>query len=124
MSGKSVLAIGIDPEYADFTAMPGFTPQVVRAYIDAQIDAMRAQGYAVESCLVDTGDGAHLKGEEALRARAFDCVLIVNCLRTPQAQFLLFEKIINVVHELARQSRIAFNTNPSDTAEAVRRWIG
>jgi hypothetical protein len=124
MSAKRVLAIGLDPEYADFSDMPGLTPAVVRAYIDAQIEEMRALGYQVESCLIDTGDQAHLAVESVLRSRTFDCVVIGNGLRTPPAQLLLFERIINVVHELAGGSRIAFNTRPSDTAEAARRWIG
>ncbi len=124
MSAKRVLAIGLDPEYADFTALPGLTPAVVRAYIDAQIEEMRTLGYEVESCLIDTGDQAHLAVENVLRARAFDCVVIGNGLRTPPDQLLLFERIINLVHEFASESRIAFNTKPSDTAEAARRWIG
>jgi len=33
-------------------------------------------------------------------------------------------RILNVVHQLAPGARIAFNTNPADTAEAARRWIG
>jgi hypothetical protein len=33
--------------------------------------------------------------------------------------FLLFERLINVVHEAAPGARIAFNTSPADTAEAV-----
>jgi hypothetical protein len=36
---------------------------------------------------------------------------------------LLFEKIVNLVLVHAPQARICFNTNPADTAEAVRRWI-
>jgi hypothetical protein len=124
MNEKRVLAIGLDPAYADFAAMPGLTPEVVRAYIDAQIEAMRAQGYRVESCLVDTGADAHLKVEETLRSGAFDCVVIGNGLRTPPDQLLLFERIVNAVHELAPRSRIAFNSKPSDTLEAARRWIG
>jgi len=124
MSEKSVLAIGLDPAYADFTQMPGLNPAVVRAYIDAQIEGMRASGYAVESCLVGTDDQAHLAVVDVLRAKTFDCVVIGNGLRTPPAQLLLFERIVNAVHDLAPKSRIAFNTNPADTMEAVRRWIG
>jgi len=124
MSAKRVLAIGLDPEYVDFTGMPGLTPQVVRAYIDAQVERMRTLGYQAESCLIDTGDQAHLAVESVLRAQTFDCIVIGNGLRTPPAQLLLFERVLNLVHELAPGSRIAFNTNPADTAEAARRWIG
>ena len=34
-STKSVLAIGIDPAYADLSALPGYTPDMVRAYLEA-----------------------------------------------------------------------------------------
>ena len=34
---KSVLAIGIDPVFVDFTAMPQFTPEMFRSFIDAQL---------------------------------------------------------------------------------------
>src|SRR5262245_59468321 len=37
--------------------------------------------------------------------------------------FLLFEKLINVIHEHAPQAKICFNTLPSDTADAVKRWL-
>jgi hypothetical protein len=36
---------------------------------------------------------------------------------------LLFEKILNLVHRLAPDAGIAFNSTPADTAEAVRRWV-
>jgi hypothetical protein len=121
---RRVLAIGLDPAYADFSGMRGLTPEAVRAYIDAQIEAMQAQGYAVESCLVETGERCLKAVEAVLRRSAFDCVVIGNGLRSPPAQLLLFEQILNLVHELAPGSRIAFNTNPSDTAEAAKRWIG
>jgi hypothetical protein len=124
MSGGSVLTVGLDPSCADFADMPGLNPAIVRAYIDAQIEGMRAAGYAVESCLVGADDQAHRLVEKALRARKFDCVVVGNGLRSPPAQLLLFERIVNAVHELAPNSRIAFNSNPADTMDAVRRWIG
>jgi hypothetical protein len=36
---------------------------------------------------------------------------------------LLFEKIINLVHALAPNAKICFNSNPADSAAAVQRWI-
>ena len=35
---------------------------------------------------------------------------------------LLFERVINAVHRHAPAAALCFNTNPNDTAEAVRRW--
>jgi hypothetical protein len=61
--------------------------------------------------------------ESVLRSRTFDCVVIGAGLRESPERLLLFEKIINLVHMLAPQSRIAFNSTPADTAEAAQRWI-
>jgi hypothetical protein len=36
---------------------------------------------------------------------------------------LLFEKLVNVVHEQAPHTKIAFNTAPEDTAASVQRWV-
>jgi hypothetical protein len=35
---------------------------------------------------------------------------------------ITFEKILNVVRANAPRAKIAFNTNPTDTAAAVQRW--
>jgi hypothetical protein len=123
MANKSVLAIGIDPVFVDFTALPQFTPEIFRSFIDAQIERVRRMGYDVTSCLIDLGDTAEAVTAEALKSRAFDCVLIGAGLRVPSERLLLFEKIINLIHRLAPKASICFNTTPADTAEAVQRWV-
>ena len=40
----AVLAIGLDPCFADFSTMPQLTPELVRAYIDAEIARVRELG--------------------------------------------------------------------------------
>ena len=123
MPKKAVLAIGLDPVFADLSAFPQFTPELVRQYIDAQIERIRALGYDVESCLVDRGETAEAVIEAALRSRRFDCVVIGAGLREPPENLLLFEKVLNLIHALAPTAKIAFNTTPADTAEAVQRWV-
>jgi hypothetical protein len=123
MAKRSVLAIGVDPAVADFTTLSGLTPELVRSYIDAQIEQVRALGYDVDSCLIDLGDTAEATAAAALSSKSFDCVVIGAGLRQPQSQLLLFEKIINLVHALAPNAKICFNSNPADTAEAVQRWL-
>lgn len=123
MADKTVLAIGIDPVFVDYTALPQFTPEMFRAYIDAQLARLRALGYDVTSCLIDLGDTAEAVAAEALKSRNFDCVLIGAGLRQPGERLLLFEKIINLIHRLAPKASICFNTTPADTAEAVQRWV-
>lgn len=123
MAKKSVLAIGIEPASADLSAFPQLTPDLVRNYIEAQIDRLRGQGFDVVSCLIDPGDTAEAVATNALLSRRFDCVVIGAGLREPAPQLLLFERIINLVHALAPEAKICFNTTPADTAEAVQRWI-
>ena len=123
MTKKSVLAIGIEPAFADFAGFPQLTPELIRSYIDAQIEQLRALGFDAESCLIDLGETAEEVAVAALKANSFDCVVIGAGLREPAPQLLLFEKIVNLVHAHAPAARICFNTNPADTAEAVQRWI-
>jgi hypothetical protein len=120
---KKVLAIGIDPPFVDYTAMPQFTPEILRGYIDAQLERVRAAGFDVTSCLIDLGDTAEAVTARALQSGKFDCVLIGAGQRQPGERLLLFEKIVNLVHQLAPCARICFNTNPADSVEAVQRWI-
>jgi riboflavin biosynthesis pyrimidine reductase len=119
---RSVLALGLDPAFADYEQMPGLTPELVKSYIDVQLERLRALGYEVVSCLVDTGASAEAVAARHLAERTFDCVMFGAGLRAAP-HFLLFEKLINVVHARAPGARICFNTNPADTVEAVQRWL-
>jgi hypothetical protein len=122
MEKKSVLAIGIDPAFVDYTAFPGFTGEQFRAYIDAQLHELWLNGYNVTSCLIDLGETAEATTSAALKSTRFDCVVIGAGLRQPPERLLLFEKIINLIHTFAPTAVVCFNTNPGDTIEAVRRW--
>lgn len=44
-------------------------------------------------------------------------------IRTIPAHFLLFEQILNLVHEHAPGARLCFNTTPATTRDAVLRWV-
>jgi hypothetical protein len=124
MTSKSILAVGIDPGFADLSAHPELSVDLVRAYIDQQLNRVRELGHRVDSCLVDWGETAEATVEAALASRRYDCIVVGAGLREPREFLLLFEKIINLIHQRAPDSRIAFNTTPADTAEAVQRWIG
>jgi len=120
---KKVLAIGLDPAFADLSAFPTLTPELVRFYIDQQIERIQQSGFETDSCLVDRGESAEKVVETALRAQRYDCIVLGAGLREPPDLLLLFEKILNIVHRLAPDSRIVFNTTPADSAEAVQRWL-
>ena len=87
MTKKTVLAIGIEPSFADFGALPGLTPELIRNYIEAQIERLRALGFDAQSCLTDLGDTAEAVVATALRSKRFDCVVIGAGLREPAGQY-------------------------------------
>jgi hypothetical protein len=123
MAKKTVLVIGIEPSFVDFSAFPGMTAELVRNLTEAQLEKLRGLGYDAESCLIDLGETAEAVTVAALTSRHLDCVAIGAGLRQPPERLLLFERIINLVLMHVPHVRICFNTTPADTAEAVRRWI-
>jgi len=107
----------------DLSAHPGLTPELVRAFIETQLDRVRAMGYEVVSCFLNGERSSEAEAvAEQLRARHFDCVMIGAGLRDP-AWLLLFEQVINAVHAEAPLAKICFNSTPADTAESVQRWV-
>jgi hypothetical protein len=123
---KSVLVIGLDPTLIDFS-QPGYAPGMdatkVLAGLKSSEDELTGLGYSVQMCLTDFGETAEAVVQSQLQQQRFDCILIGAGVRTNPSNFLLFEKLINVVHEHAPQAKLCFNTLPSDTAEAVKRWL-
>lgn len=84
---------------------------------------MTELGYDARICFVDHGETAETTVRQTLGDTPFDCVLVGAGVRTDPEEFLLFEKLINVVHECAPGARICFNTGPTDSVDAVRRWV-
>jgi hypothetical protein len=125
---KHVLIVGLQPELIDFSgpdffASPGLNADKIMQGLNASAKSLRAEGYDAALCLTDFGDTAEAVLRDALGARTYDCVVVGAGVRTLPAHFLLFEKIVNAIHAHAPTARICFNTNPGDTADAVKRWI-
>jgi len=125
---KSVLVIGLQPTLIDFAApdyaaFPGMDAAKVLAGLKADQDHLNSLGYDTQLCLTDFGETAELVVIDQLKRQQFDCILIGAGVRTIAKNFMLFEKLINVVHEHATQAKICFNTKPTDTADAVQRWL-
>jgi hypothetical protein len=123
---KSVLVVGLDPALIDFS-QPGYPPGMSTAKVLAGMksseDELTRLGYGVQTCLTDFGDTAVAVVQTQLKQQRFDCVLIGAGVRTNPSHFMLFEQLINVVHEHAPQAKLCFNQLPSDIAEAVKRWL-
>ena len=125
---KSVVIIGLDPllidfSSPDFAAYPGLTAVKVLAGIAAAEEGLKALGYDAQHCLIDFGQTAEAVVIAELLKHRFDCILIGAGVRAVPSNLILFEKLINVIHEHAPNSKICSNTNPLDTLDALRRWI-
>jgi hypothetical protein len=121
---KKVLMIGLDPKVVDYSHLPvKLDEPTLRAGLAADEKRLRDLGYDASWLLVDRGETAEAAVSRALKEKTFDCVLIGAGIRTIPAMFLLFEKLVNVVHETAPRARICFNTVPDDSAASVQRWV-
>lgn len=129
MPRKAFALVGVNPAKIDF-AKPDYAhfahlgSEGVRALLERDRSALREFGFDSELVFVDVDVAtATVEAERALTSRAWDCVLIGNGVRSLPSNFLLFEALVNAVHEHAPGAKICFNTKPDDSAEAVRRWI-
>jgi hypothetical protein len=124
---KSVLVIGLEPTLIDFSgpdfAATGMDATKVLAGLKSSEDELTRLGYSVQMCLTDFGETAEAVLQSQLKQKQFDCIMIGAGIRTIPNNTILFEKLINVVHEHAPQAKLCFNTKPSDTADAVQRWL-
>ena len=120
---KSVLVIGQIPELVDYSQFPGMSAESVRAGIANALRELGDLGYAAECVYLDRGETAEAVLRAKLAERAFDCVEVGAGVRVAPDNFLLFEKLVNVIHEAAPGAKICFNKNPADTVAAVRRWV-
>jgi hypothetical protein len=121
---KNVLLIGLDPKLVDYAHLPvKLDEPTLRAGLATDEKRLRDLGYDARWLLVDRGETAETVVAAALDNEAVDCVLIGAGIRTVPPLFLLFEKLVNVVHAKAPHAKICFNTAPEDTAVSVQRWI-
>ncbi len=121
---KRILLIGLHPRAVDFTAVEGLDEAKLTAGLALGRDGVIAAGFAAEWCLINA-DWASARPmlTAALADGPLAAVMIGAGIRTLPAHFLLFEQIVNLVHELAPGARLCFNTSPPSTPEAVLRWV-
>ena len=123
MSRPQVLYVGLDPTLVDFRPLAGLDARTIQEGIDLEMKRLDAAGYEATWLAVDRGDTAEAVLGTELSARRYDCVAIGAGLRTHPELLLLFEKLVNVVHACAPAAKLCFNTRPTDTLDAVQRWL-
>lgn len=119
---KKVLMVGWHPSAVNYAKYPGLTPEKLEASLRADESRLSALGYDARLAFIHDADSAASDVAAMLKGEAFDVVLIGAGVRKDDDHFLVFERLVNTVHEHAPGARIAFNTGPTDSAAAVQRW--
>ena len=117
-----VVLIGWNPELVDYSNWPDLTPERLTAALEAGKNKLNELGYEANLLFIDYAETAFGVVKNALDQGSYDFVLIGAGVRTVPEHFIVFERLVNAVHESAPKAKICFNTNPGDTAEAVQRW--
>ncbi len=97
----------------NYAKYPGLTPEKLEAGLRVD-EAKLAFIHRAETAASD------LAG--MLKDVSYEVVMIGAGVRKDDEHFLVFERLVNVVHEHAPRARIAFNTGPTDSDAAVQRW--
>ena len=125
MAKKKVLLLGIDPKFIDLNlaTSTGWDANRVKAVAQEENNKLTDLAYEPQICFIDLGETAESVVSDRLSRENFDCIMIGAGVRLVPQHTVLFEKIINAVHQKTPpSSKICFNTNPGDSAEAVLRW--
>jgi len=120
---KKILLVGWNPNVVDYSKWPGLTPEKLRAGLEGDRDKLNSLGYDAELGLIESAENAPNIVKEWLSRETYDCVLVGAGVRTVDEYIILFETLINVVHEHAPLAKICFNTGPFDSVDAVQRWV-
>ena len=112
----------VDYESADFSQFKALTKERLTKANADNVAALRAAGYQVDNCLIQTGDPGVEKARAWLSAKRYDAVLIGAGVRLVASNTLLFEAIVNAAHSANPDCRFVFNYSPTSTPEDIRRW--
>eukprot|EP00808_Paulinella_micropora_P031465 g62317.t1 len=125
MNQPKVLTVGLDPHIIDTRRHPGFTKEKLRAAWMAAQEVLGDHGIDCTHIMIDRGETAANVLTEAIKKGEgkFDCVMIGAGVRMDPELTPLFETLINIVAEQAPKAKLAFNSSPFDTVDAVLRWV-
>jgi hypothetical protein len=119
-----VLSIGLHPSAVDYRKHPGLDEATLAARIASGEAAIRAAGFDIASCLLPAEpDAAEARLRDCMAGGTFRVAMIGAGVRLAPEHTLLFERLVNVVSELAPGVAFCFNTSPEDTVDALRRWV-
>jgi hypothetical protein len=120
----TVLSVGLHPSAIDYDRYPGLDEVTMTARVDAGDAALRAAGFDFVACRVPaTPDEAEAVVRDCAGSRSFGVVMIGAGVRMAPEHTELFERLVNVINEVAPGISFCFNTSPESTIDALRRWV-
>jgi hypothetical protein len=118
---RRVLVIGFDP---NAVVRLGVDAAVVGAALTHGQALFAEAGIPADLCLVGLEPAnATAQIVAQLNARPYACVVIGGGIRKPEPMLEFFEEVVNLVRRHAPAAAIAFNTNPTNSVDAARRWL-
>ncbi|MBH5322606.1 hypothetical protein [Aurantiacibacter sediminis] len=120
---QQIILIGLHPDVVDWDKWPDLSPEKLMEGTEKTRTALEEAGYGVTIGLIKTRDEGAAEAATLLSQKPYALALIGAGVRKDDDQFLLFEKLINLIREHAPQAKVAFNSSPSDTVDAVERWL-
>jgi hypothetical protein len=119
-----VLAIGLHPSALDYDRVPNLDEAALTARIEAATRLIGEAGFDAVSCSVGTSpDEVESTIRDQLATGPFGLAVIGAGVRLQPEHTVLFERIINVLNDVAPGIRFCFNTSPETTIDALRRGI-
>jgi hypothetical protein len=112
----------VDYESADFSQFKGLTKEGLTNANSANVAGLRAAGYELDNCLIQTGEAGAQKARTWLATKRYDAVLIGAGVRLVASNTQLFESIVNAAHAANPDCRFVFNYSATSTPDDIRRW--
>jgi len=120
----TVLSIGLHPSAIDYDLHPGLDEATMTARIDAGDAALRAAGFDFVPCRVPASpDDAEAVVRDCASSRPCAVAMIGAGVRMAPEHTELFERLVNVINEVAPGISFCFNTSPESTIDALHRWV-
>ncbi|MEU6132821.1 hypothetical protein ABZ805_26890 [Saccharopolyspora sp. NPDC047091] len=113
----------VDYDSPDFARFPGLSRERLQAAHEQNIAQLRAAGYEVDGCQIDSGETALETVRRRITDRPYDAVLIGAGVRLAAQNTELFESLVNLVHAELPHARFVFNRTAKATPEDIRRWF-
>ncbi|MBV8736222.1 MAG: hypothetical protein JO007_03005 [Alphaproteobacteria bacterium] len=123
---KSVLIIGEDPQYIDFSAPdapPGMNAEKIIAGLNSARDRLAGAGYNARIVLTKDEETVESQVSDALKDNSYDVIVVGSGLRILPVMTAQFERLMNVLHQKAPTAKFAFNSKPDDSDIAALRWL-